>query len=227
MLPFCDEVVVGDAMSTDGTREKLEQLASETGKVRIVDYPRRENIFDEKDFVCKWVNFTREKLKGDYQFYLDADEVAGPETGQTVARGRDQVRALWCRRLNFIVDTKSLIPKGLVCADRVIRSGPKEMFMPMDCAGLHHRESEYHDIQAESNVLIFHYGFLREVKAYYRKCKFMHPALVGAHDSRLDVAEQTGKHWTELIKFDVPLGEYLGKHPDIAIPWLKQRGYNP
>lgn len=224
MLPFCDEVVVGDAMSEDGTRERI--LAIDP-RVRIVDYARRENIYNEKDFVAKWVDFTRGHLKGDYQFYLDADEVADPEVGEALQRGYRNKRALWFHRLNFIVDTDNLIPHGRVCAHRVIRSGPTSMFMPMDCPGLDPRDGDWANIQGESGARIYHYGFIREKSAYYRKCRFFQPALIGGHDTRLTEAETTGKPWTDIIKFDVPLLKYSGNHPEIAIPWLKQRGYNP
>lgn len=227
MIPFCDEVVVGDAMSTDGTRERLELLSKETGKIRIVDCERRENIFDEKDFICKWVNYVRERLMFDYQFYLDADEVASPNIGNALLRGEKGGNSLWFSRLNFIKDTETLIPVGRVCADRVIRAGPTTMFMPMDCPGLHPREVEWATNPAESGEVIFHYGFLREKSAYYRKCKFLHNALVGSHDNRLNVAEETGIPWTDLITFDVPCGKFSGKHPDIGSNWLRERGYNP
>ena len=223
MLPFCDEVVVGDAMSEDGTRERALALSD---KVRIVDYPRQD-VFDQKDFVAKWVDFTRGHLRGDYQFYLDADEVAGDTVGSALSLGRKHGRSLWFKRLNFIVDTTKLIPHGLVCAPRVVRAGPTSMYMPMDCPGLDPRDGDWAKIEATSGADIFHYGFLREKSAYYRKCRFFQPALIGCHDSRLTEAEETGKPWTDLITFDVPFGRYSGNHPQTAIPWLKQRGYNP
>lgn len=227
MLPFCEEVVVGDAMSKDGTRELLERLARETGKIRIVDYPRREDIFDEKDFVLKWVNFTRESLLFPYQFYLDADEVASPEIAKDVKLGETLGKAMRFRRVNFLKDTTHFAPPGTVCSDAVIRSGPSKMWMPMDCAPMCPRDTEYVPIEKRAQGVIFHYGFLRESSAYYRKCRFFQPALIGTHDSRLDAAEKEGVPWMNKITFDRPLGSYTGPHPEIAIPWLRSRGYNP
>lgn len=223
MLPFCDEVVVGDAMSRDGTRERALAIDS---RVRIVDCPRHENIFGQRDFIALWMSFTREHLSGDYQFYLDADEVCGQETGQWCRTGRIAVKALWCKRLNFGKSTNYLFPDGTVCASRVIRSGPIGMFMPVDCTGIHPRENEWESFPSTSGISIFHYGFLRERSAYYRKCRFLQPALVGDHDPRLVAAERDGSNWIDKYP-ELKLVPYVGLHPEIAIPWLRERGYNP
>lgn len=223
MLTFCDEVVVGDAHSTDGTRERAVAIDP---RVRIVDYPRQENIFNEKDFVSKWVNATREHLKGDYQFYLDADEVADPNARELIAASKIGA-ALRMDRLNFWKDPAHVVQPGDICGKHVIRSGPKGMWMPMDCAPMCKRDLEYQRIERPSGLKIFHYGFLRRPEAFFKKSRFFQPALVGDLDKRLVQSEQDGTPWADSITLQRPTVPYTGPHPAVAIPWLRQRGYNP
>lgn len=223
MLPFCDEVVVGDAMSTDGTRERV--LAIDQ-KVRIVDCERRENIVNQPKFMAEWINQTRASLKYDYSCFLDADEVIPPESIQGVLDGmRDKVfvKMNW---LNFFSDTKTLVPKGEATCYRKDVSGPSQCFWFGDSEYLYpdkKPEAPRRDVE----LFVFHYGYLRKPDALFKKSRFLQTAILGHYDQRLVKAEESNIPWQKLISFNNPLGQYDGPHPEVAHEWLKQRGYNP
>jgi glycosyltransferase involved in cell wall biosynthesis len=72
MLGFCDEVVVVDGMSDDGTFERLQSLCSSEPKLRViqnkfdVDEPRMDGLQKQ---------FARAQCTGDFLWQQDADEV--------------------------------------------------------------------------------------------------------------------------------------------------------
>ena len=224
MLQFCDEVVVGDAMSKDGTRELVADIDP---RVRIVDYPRHENLNNARDFVVRWMNATRDHLRGDYQFYLDADEVVGLRGIGDLIDAREKGAALEVNRLNFWGGTEGTVADGEICGKWVIRSGRASMWMPMDCPNLHPRDKEAYQSFQRSGIEVFHYGFLRRPEAFFRKSKFFQRALVGDYDPRLTQAESDGVPWHSRIALQRPLDPFSGSHPSVAIPWLRARGYNP
>lgn len=228
MLPVCEEVIVSDMASKDGTRELVEALAKETGKIKLIDYPRKDDLKCEKDFLVKWANSAREKCRHKYQLYIEADEVLDPVGSNELLIGEKRNMAFWFQRLNFWKDTQHLAPAGHVCSNKVIRSGPQSMWMPMDCMGLHPRDKEFTKYEGRSGMRIFHYGFLRKQEHFFRKAKFFLPAYCGSYDPRLEKAEQQNKPWWSYFDFDgKPLVDFNGKHPKIAIKWLTDRGYTP
>lgn len=72
MLGFCDEVVVVDGCSNDGTWEQLESLAAEDPRVKIY-----QNEFDWNEPGMDGIQkaFARGLCEGDFLWQMDADEV--------------------------------------------------------------------------------------------------------------------------------------------------------
>lgn len=76
-LAFCDELVVVDSGSTDGTLEEARARGA-----RVFERPWR-NVNDQKDF-------GRSEARGRWVFNLDADEVAPPDLARRVRRIADE-----------------------------------------------------------------------------------------------------------------------------------------
>jgi glycosyltransferase involved in cell wall biosynthesis len=72
MLGFCNEVVVVDGCSTDGTLEKLEALAAADDRVKIHQH---EFDWEEPGMDGLQKAYARAMCDGDYLWQMDADEV--------------------------------------------------------------------------------------------------------------------------------------------------------
>ncbi len=87
----------------------------------------------------------------------------------------------------------------------------------------------------DSPIEIFHYGFLREREAFFRKAKALQSYFFGTYDSRLEAAEERtrilkaeGKDGNWMDHCDMEwideLVPYLGHHPTLMKSWLEGRG---
>ena len=221
---ICDEVVVADAMSEDGTRERIASLVCELGNVRVVNYPR-EDLFNDRGFFTRWLNYTRLQLTGDIQLQLDADEVFDTDSRDYIRMLAEHGRPYWCRRLNFWGDHRHYAPSGVVCGDRVVRLAPARYWMPSDEG--HVPEVPIRLDARDGGPVVYHYGFIRHANGFLKKSEWFQQALVGDFDKRLKRAKETGEDWRILAPCPATPVPYNGPHPRIAHNWLRARGYIP
>jgi glycosyltransferase involved in cell wall biosynthesis len=239
LLPICNEVLICDCESSDGTLETLTRFAATDVKIRIVtmpwpklptyeewksDAPRPPN---DNHFWPKLINEVRPLLRYQYQLHLDADEVLFPCAHEEVQRCMDEKGVRYLKRLNFWQDASHMVPDGWVCGTYVAKLGPTELWMPSD---EHHPEKEPEmRVRAtkHDSLLIGHYGFIRKQDGFFAKSKTMQPAVIGNYDSRLEQAEKTGQNWWEVSTFPAALVPYEGEHPEVILPWLRERGRLP
>lgn len=229
LLPVCDEVVVCDGESTDGTQELLRAWAEREPKIRLCVYPWKHPKGDLY-FWVDWLNYAREHVTCDYHIQLDADEILH-ESGYDFLRWfksqeHHKPVSFWCHRLNFWKDSKSLIPHGVCCSHRVIRVGPQNVWMPSD--GPDPRGTPLTTISHPSDLVIGHYGFLRKRDSFFAKARALQSYFFDHYDPRLEQAEQSDGNWMEDIK-DVEwtsrLIPFRGSHPELGVKWLRDRNY--
>lgn len=228
LLKVCDEVVVSDSESDDGTRDILEALAElYEPRLRIVDYKWR-NPKGQSSWFTDWINDTREQLQFPMQLELDCDEVLD-DTPECYHSIRGAVEEMACRkfdRLNFWRDPKSLIPDGHCCGKYVTRLGPSALWMPSD-EPRHPGECPILDKAIwHPSLRIFHLGFIRSRSAFFAKAKVVLEAFFNRYDTRLEEAEKAGKplHESE-CDFTHLLQPYSGGYPAGVKEWLRERGY--
>ena len=225
MLPICDQISISDCDSSDGTMMALRWLASKEPKIQICHFPWQNPVADPS-WYPGWLNHAREHLETDYAIYLDADEVFDEKDYPRIREAAEKGEALMCYRYNFWRDPQHLIPVGHCCGVDVIRCGPQRMFFPSDYPDL--RAKEISDIAQKCEVKVYHYGFLRKREAFFRKSRATQQIWSGFYDERLEKAEKHDGPWSTMpgvTGWEDRLDEFIGTHPEVIKPWLRERGY--
>lgn len=226
MLPICDEILISDGGSTDGTREFFVEWATREPKIKVLDFPW-ENPVSSNFFLYRWINWTQQRASYDMIASLDADEAFDPASYPRMREAVEKRECLNFIRLNLWRDPFHTCPKGTVCSWLVARLGPSEMPMVSDNIYPPGEEPEIRqNAKNDDSLRIWHLGFLREKEKFFKKCRaelyFLHGIV---QDPRLIQAETTGEDWVALCTWkDQPLVEHGFALPELIKPWLKERG---
>jgi len=228
LLPVCDEVVVCDGESTDGTQEQIRDWVKREPKLKLCVYPWPDPKGDI-DFWVNWLNYAREHLTTQWHFQLDADEILSEKSYDEIRMfiNRWERRTANCTRWNFWKDHRHLIPEGHCLGKQVIRLAPADMWLPSD--GCHENGNEAVSLKIDTHIQIFHYGFLRKRDKFFKKEQLLQTYFFDYYDPRLKDAESRDK-WMEEIKgvdWIKYLEPYDGEHPKVIHQWLRDRGYEP
>jgi glycosyltransferase involved in cell wall biosynthesis len=234
LLPVCDEVVVSDGESSDGTQELIRNWQNREPKLKLCVYKwpyPKANI----EFYVDWIQQGREHCQGTHIIHLDADEVLDEHSYDAVLEYSRAApsHTLRCRRLNFWRNHTHLIPPGVCLGHEVVRLAPQNLWLPSD--GAHPNGAEAVMMAVNSRIQIFHYGFLRRPDAYFAKSKLLHGFFFGGYDKRLADVETAMytlgvKNWMDSIEgveWIDRLVPYDGPHPVVAHQWLRQHGFEP
>jgi len=227
LLAVCNEVVVGEMGSTDGTLETLQDWACRDERLRIVkikDWTLERGMASW--FVCA-LNETRSHLAFSHMLELDADEILSDDesTRRHIEAAVRNTDAFCFDRLNFVRDAKTLIPENECCGKYVCRIGPSHLWMPSDEP--HHR-GEIHLLDMahiQPGAKIFHMGFLRRREAFFAKARVVLGAFFNEFDTRLAEAEAGGYHAFEKFPWWNRLVPYRGRYPKSVRDWMAARGY--
>lgn len=246
MIPVCDEIVICDSDSDDGTRAELDAWAKREEKIRVINYPwprfptpeevERDDLTRPKSdprMLVAWINFAREQCSFNTIAQLDADEVFCPRGYPEMRRAVDDRTPRWFRRINLWGNPDMGIfeaPHGTVCGERVVRVSRQAIEL---CSDEPRPEGEPEcrrtAISDHGDTLkIFHLGFLRRPEAFLRKSRVVQAAIHNCYDPRLREAEKTGGSWVKLSPFpaDRPLLGYPARDwPRYVKTWLQDRGY--
>lgn len=227
LLDFCDEVVICDIQSDDGTKEAIDEWASREPRITPVTMlwtdPRGDTTW--------WpsaLNYARHHAKSDWVIQLDADEVLHENSHAEVRAAVEAGTPLICHRYNFWRDAQHLIPHGHCCGYKVIRVGPQPWFIPSDYPDP--RAGQIMAAAVPSSVEIHHVGFLRKREPLFLKFKEIHRIWSNTYDARLKGVEEDGGDWSRdhrVCDWVDQLTEFAGTHPKILHPWLIERGFKP
>ena len=225
LLPVCDEVVICDSDSTDGTRQLIDDWAKREPKLTICNFPWTDPV-GTNEFFCEWLNYSRQHLSTTHFIHLDGDEVLFDQDYELVRNAHDAKATLYCKRLNFWRDHKSLIPEGHCCGHKVLRIAPTNMPIPSDYPW--EPAAATMNQAVESNIRIGHYGFLRRREQFFKKARVVQRMWVNSYDPRLEKAESFDGNWMTMdgvTGWEKDLVDYTGSHPAAIQNWLKARNY--
>lgn len=225
LLPICDKVIVCDCDSTDGTREQIDEWCNHEPKLIPLNFPWTDPKGDV-NWWPTWLNYAREHLPTEMHIQLDADEVIHEDDYSTIKTEAKAGHTCFFKRLNFWRDPDHLIPEGVCCGTKVLRMAPTDMPIPSDYP--YEPAARTMATAHEINARVFHYGFLREKKAFFRKAREVQRIWVNSFDPRLEAAEKHEGHWSEMpgvTGWENNLVNYDGSHPSAIRMWLEEHGF--
>ena len=226
LLPVCDKVIICDCDSTDGTRQAIDLWAAQDPKIVVANFPWTNPKGDPLWWVT-FLNYARQHLPTTMHIQLDADEILHENSYDEVTRAKENGSVLYCKRFNFWKDAQHLIPEGHCCSAKVIRVAPCNMNIPSDSPWPEAQDAMNN--AKDSGIEIMHYGFIREVKGFFKKARSVQSIWANSFDPRLERAEQYGLEWASapgLSDWQNQLVEFKGTHPAVIHEWLKERGHH-
>lgn len=172
LVQICDEVVVGDAQSTDDTLSILKELEREHSNLTVIDGLDWECADDYKRLAIL-ANQVKSHLNTDWHFMLQADEVLHENSYDKIKalikhRGPD---GYMCRRYNFYGDIDRYIRFDIVnntkpCSDRIMRLAKTDCNVYGDAESI---QIPRCNVEYVDGINIFHYGMVRDKRIFVDK----------------------------------------------------------
>lgn len=188
LYALCDQVSVLECGSDDGTQELLKTWAA--GKLAgpkklIINYDHPWKVGKDYDRLAILADIARSYLTTDWHFMLQADEVihesAFPVIRNLIERGAN---GYFCRRLNLFRSPDvhvRLDSTKKPCGDVVCRLAktPFRVVGDAESIGVEHGRDERHI----DEMVIFHYGYVREGAKHIAKAIDMQSWFFGPHST--------------------------------------------
>lgn len=228
LAPVCDDMVVLDCGSTDGTLDLLADLAARHSHLRVLTGQPWE-LGDNYVRLALHANAAREHLRTRWHFMLQADEVlheaSYPVLRQAVAADGWGATTFRVRRVNLYGDVGRCVrydSPAKPCSDMPTRLARTEYPAVGDAESI--VESDGPDLSLIGHLTLFHYGFVRKGEALINKTIEMQSwfhgpgATVDERVLRMR-AEHTGFRYADIIGdhelMPIPIG-----HPAAAAAWV-------
>jgi glycosyltransferase involved in cell wall biosynthesis len=223
VLPLVDEFIVALGDSADNTRQLIESIGSE--KIRIYDRIWSESDFINSRIFANETNFALEQCRGDWCFYIQADEVVHEKDLEAIRKAceanlhRPEVEGLLFKYHHFFGDYEHYLPfHGWYRNEiRIVRN---------NAGVLSYKDAQSFRINGnkklrvrEINAHIYHYGWVRPPHLMQAKKK--------EHDSMHHGKEKTEKEYRkkeEEFNFgalgNIPL--FKGTHPALMRDFIRK-----
>jgi glycosyltransferase involved in cell wall biosynthesis len=222
ILPIVDEFIVNVGRCDDGTRELIESIGDP--KIRIIDSVWDDGLRQGGLIYSQQTNIALSHCRGDWAFYLQADEVIHEDDLQAITEAMTEhlndpaVKGLLFRYLHFVGDYWSMNPWYYHKAVRVIRNNG-EIESCGDAVGFHVRETQRYlqsgpkELLAPAGALVFHYGWVKAPVTMTAKKREQTGVYHG------DAPPPSETRWfaseaAEFENYDI-LKDFRGRHPAV------------
>lgn len=229
---LCDQIVVVDAGSTDGTRTVLQEMAMLIANMKLITLS--EDAWDTehgREKLSYFSNKAIEALDTDWNFYLQCDEVlhedSFPFIRQAIEVNNPDVNAFLVRRHNLWKDCNHILnveQSRKPCSTEVIRLAKTKFRCIGDAESIGVNEGIV-AIDFINKIEIYHLGFVRKTEVMKPKIINMQEKVfeMAGHDPKLDLKEvfDPMDFFTES---DLVTLESVGKKlPKFITEWAKTR----
>lgn len=220
---LCDEVVVLDAGSTDGTREHLWQLKEQYPKMKLI--LSLDGEWAEQKGYQKLSYFTNkaiQHLTTDWNFNLQGDEIIDQKCFYDIREAIEDpfAEAYVVKRINLWKDPYhylNVVQERKPCSTEIVRLARSRYQSFSDAESI----SAPASIEYLNNITIFHFGFVRDKRIHVQKIKHMQSEIfLTTPDAKLEGMEVFDpSKWFD-DKDLLPITEEL---PVFIQDWAKER----
>ena len=230
ILPIVNEYVVNVGRSEDQTLDLIRSVRDP--KIRIFETEWDETLRRDGLIFSQQTNLALAQCKGDWAFYLQADEVVHQDDLGNVLKPlervhpRDDVLGLLFRYLHFKGDYWSVDPWSYHWEVRLIRNDGRlrsisdaSGFGRIDDPGERNLKDGPRWRLAKSRTRIFHYGYVKDPSVLVRKKRYQ----VSRHHEVVPEREQQilAKAAWQFDTYDI-LKEFRGTHPAVMAERISQ-----
>lgn len=221
---FCDEVIICNVISNDGTTEILKQL--ENGKTKVIY--REPDEWDSlkalgKERLNYFSNLAFDQISNEWNYYQQADEIIIDNSRYYImeAINSEISSSYFVHRINLWATPNTMlkVPQSrMPCSEIIVRLAKSKYRTYGDAESI--AVDEVSDAYM-NKIKMVHYGFVRNAAKMKHKAISMQEEVfqMGGHDVKLDNCEAfISERWfsgSDLIEFN--------EHPKIMMEWIKTR----
>ncbi|MBI4381009.1 MAG: glycosyltransferase [candidate division NC10 bacterium] len=223
ILPIVNEYVVNVGRSEDQTLDLIRSVRDP--KIRIFETEWDETLRRDGLIFSQQTNLALAQCKGDWAFYLQADEVVHEDDLGKVLKSlehvhpRRDVLGLLFRYLHFKGDYRSIDPWSYHWEVRLVRNdgrlrsiGDACGFGPVDDPSARNLKDGPRRRLGRSGARIFHYGHVKDPAVLVRKKRYQASRQVVPESERRMLDREA---W-EFETYDI-LREFRGTHPAVMV----------